>query len=93
MFSILIVIFSVKFINYFINNINYNKNNNIEARPKRHVCAEDVPSTEAGPQRHVCASGRQSKCHVYVGVYQAQRQQLKCYMSPHGFSLIVIIIF
>ena len=29
MFSILIKIFSFKFINYFINNINYNKNNNI----------------------------------------------------------------
>ena len=29
MFSILIIRFSFKFINYFINNINYNKNNNI----------------------------------------------------------------
>jgi len=29
MFSILIIIFSFKFINYFINNINYTKNNNI----------------------------------------------------------------
>ena len=29
MFLILIIIFSFKFINYFINNINYNKNNNI----------------------------------------------------------------
>lgn len=29
MFSILIIIFSFKFINYFINNINYNKNINI----------------------------------------------------------------
>ena len=29
MFLILIIIFSFKFINYFINKINYNKNNNI----------------------------------------------------------------
>ena len=29
MFSILIVIFYVKFINYFVKNNNYNKNNNI----------------------------------------------------------------
>ena len=29
MFSILIVIFSLKIINCFINNINYNKNNTI----------------------------------------------------------------
>jgi hypothetical protein len=29
MFSILIVVFSLKFINYFISNINYNKINNI----------------------------------------------------------------
>ena len=29
MFSILIVIFSLNFINYFIANINYNKTNNI----------------------------------------------------------------
>ena len=32
MFSILIAIFSLKFINYFINNINYNKNNNISKK-------------------------------------------------------------
>jgi len=29
MFSILIIILSFKFVNYFINNINYTKNNNI----------------------------------------------------------------
>jgi hypothetical protein len=52
MFSILIIIFSFKVINYFINYVNYNKNNNIShtgINPSA-TWALGLPSTQEATQ-------------------------------------------
>jgi hypothetical protein len=89
-FSIVIIIFSFEFINFFINNINYNKNNNMftvisQAPLVRLVCPTHWHSAQAPRVRLVCPG--YSQATQVPKAKQIERQVDAAWGATNGHGL------